>query len=336
MRGDWCSSRWFVIGAGVRHGCVLSARLFCAVLQLAMGTWRTKMGGKGLDLHDDGCNLLDLRFADDILLFAYSADEATTMLDTLVEELATVGLVLNASKTIVLPSEAQPAATIITPAGTSLKVLSRSASHKWLGCMLSTGASHDDGADLEYHLQCANRAFYANRWLLCDRNVSIASRVTYFQSIVTSVACFASGHRTVYKGDLRKMDVHFRRLMRQVVGPPGGLDWSRPWHETLHAWHQRVEGIVTDAGIRTWSRECLRQHWKLASYSVSIPTHRWLPRVMRWSPRGRHPAGRPHFTWDQQLVNFCKWKQFGAWERVAVDRAQWSRPTEEFVGFFLM
>ena len=92
-RGDWCRSKWFQIGAGVRQGCVLNAKLFCAGLQLAMGTWRAKMGGKGFDLHDGGCNLLDLRFADDILLFAHSADEAAAMLDSLVEELATVGLI---------------------------------------------------------------------------------------------------------------------------------------------------------------------------------------------------------------------------------------------------
>ena len=223
-----------------------------------------------------------------------------------------------------------------TPAGRSLKILPRATSHKWLGCMLSTTVSHDDGTDIEYHLQCANKAFYANRWLLCDRNVSIAARVKYFQSIVTSVACFASGHRTVYKGDLLKMDVHFRRLMRQVVGPPGGIDWSRPWHETLHDWHERVACIAKDAGVQTWSFECLRQHWKLASYSVSIPAHRWLPRVMNWCPRGKHPKGHPKFTWGQQLINFCWWKQYGAWQNLAVDRAEWLRLIKEFASFYVM
>ena len=44
-------------------------------------------------------NLLDLRFADDIVLFCSSADEAISMLDSLLETLSEVGLVLNSKKT---------------------------------------------------------------------------------------------------------------------------------------------------------------------------------------------------------------------------------------------
>ena len=63
-------SRDFNIHAGVRQGCVLSPRLFCSVLQHAMCKWRSQHLNSGLDLHDGLANLLDLRFADDILLFA--------------------------------------------------------------------------------------------------------------------------------------------------------------------------------------------------------------------------------------------------------------------------
>ena len=90
--------------------------------------------------------------------------------------------------------------------------------------------SQNHGADVDYHIQCANKAFHANRWLLCDRAVSLAQRLTYFQAAVTAVACFAAGRRTTYKAELHKIDVHFRKLLRQVVGPPGGIDWSQPWH----------------------------------------------------------------------------------------------------------
>ena len=66
-------SREFCIRAGVRQGCVLSPRLFCSVLQLAMEDWRCDVSNNGLDLGNRGPPLLDLRFADDILLFAGSA-----------------------------------------------------------------------------------------------------------------------------------------------------------------------------------------------------------------------------------------------------------------------
>ena len=54
VRGDdGESSRLFQISGGVRQGCVLSPRLFCAVLQLAMGGWRRNVDAAGIDLYDN-------------------------------------------------------------------------------------------------------------------------------------------------------------------------------------------------------------------------------------------------------------------------------------------
>jgi len=43
-----------------------------AVLQFAMRKWRLKVGDLGFDLSDGMPHLIDLRFADDILLFTRS------------------------------------------------------------------------------------------------------------------------------------------------------------------------------------------------------------------------------------------------------------------------
>ena len=62
-----------------------------------MGVWRvTVSGAHGFDLGDDLPQLLDLRFADEIILFARSAAEAAAFVDFLVEEFASVGLLSNA------------------------------------------------------------------------------------------------------------------------------------------------------------------------------------------------------------------------------------------------
>ena len=61
----------------------LSPRLFCAVLQFAMRKWRMKVGDLGFDLSDGMPHLIDLRFADDILLIARSAMEVRKLLDSL-------------------------------------------------------------------------------------------------------------------------------------------------------------------------------------------------------------------------------------------------------------
>ena len=50
------TSHEFDICAGVRQGCVLSPRLFCSVLQLAMGRWRSQVEHLGLNLGDGSQN----------------------------------------------------------------------------------------------------------------------------------------------------------------------------------------------------------------------------------------------------------------------------------------
>ena len=107
----------FKIRAGVRQGCVMSPILFCAAMEFAMRKWKLRVGHAGWDLGDNMPNLLEVRFADDLLLFGKSSQEIADFVDVLVEELGRVGLVLNASKTIVFTTEAQPPPTVVTGSG---------------------------------------------------------------------------------------------------------------------------------------------------------------------------------------------------------------------------
>ena len=161
--GDMRQSRKLNIAGGVRQGRVLSPRLFCAVLQWAMREWRAEVGNVGFNLMDGGPNLLDVRFADDILIFAQSRVEAGNLLVALVNHLDRVGLLLNPEKTIVITNEAQPPQTITSTAGVILRVLPRDAGQKWLGSMLTSRGSKSQDVDLQYHLQQSSKVFHMNR-----------------------------------------------------------------------------------------------------------------------------------------------------------------------------
>ena len=87
---------------------------------------RCDVSNNGLDLGDGGPPLLDLRFADDILLFAGSVEQfGYIMPDKLVTSLGNVGLKLNAAKTKVLTTQAQPPKTLTTRAGLEIGVFRR-------------------------------------------------------------------------------------------------------------------------------------------------------------------------------------------------------------------
>ena len=65
----------------------------------------------------------------------------------------------------------------------------------------------DDGTGTNHNMQCecrarqelsmqaSARAFNANKWILCDTEVSIAQKLGYFDRVISTVACFAAGHR---------------------------------------------------------------------------------------------------------------------------------------------
>ena len=121
-----------------------------------------------------------------------------------------------------------------------------------------------------------------------------------------------------YKQDLRKLDVKFRKLVRTMVGPPGGLDWSAPWHHILHEWNARVLECAGPAGVKLWSRRCLEQHWKLPNYIANVSDNRWLKRALAWTAGRRTRIGRPTNTWDAQIQMYCRWQNLGEWRATAM------------------
>ena len=186
---------------------------------------------------------------------------------------------------------------------------------------------------MKHHLQQASKAFFANRWIFTDHQVSIAIRLKYFDKVVGTVACFAAGHRALYKNNLLNMDVSYRKLCRQIVGPPPGTNWSLDWHEILHLWSERVAYFAALDGVKSWSKSVCNHYWKFARYVACPPPHRWVKRVLAWTPLGSRNAGRPANSWEQKLVTDCRYKNFGKWVDAAEDQ-HWSESLlDDFINF---
>ena len=150
-------------------------------------------------------------------------DDTIRLLEELVTSLGQVGLTLNTSKTKILTTQAQPGSSLQTSGGVTVEVLDSRCAHKWLGCMLQAAQGGNPSADLQHRLQAASRAFHANRSILTNHQVSVKDRLTFFHAVVTPVACFAAGHRKIFKQELAALDVAHRKLLRRVV-------WSPCWH----------------------------------------------------------------------------------------------------------
>ena len=94
----------FPIERGVRQGDVLSPMLFNSVLEEAVTDWKRKLIEHGLALTPKPGEerLTNIRYADDLLLFAKSLPEAIEMIELLVASLKDSVLELNSSKTKIM------------------------------------------------------------------------------------------------------------------------------------------------------------------------------------------------------------------------------------------
>ena len=87
---------WFLIGKGVRQGCILSRCLFNLYAEYIMRNAGLEETQAGIKI--DGRNINNLRYADDTILMAESEEELKSLLMKMKDESEKVGLKLNIQK----------------------------------------------------------------------------------------------------------------------------------------------------------------------------------------------------------------------------------------------
>lgn len=95
------------------------------------------------------------------------------------------------------------------------------------------------GADVEYH-ELQHRHPLQKRRILHDHNVS-SQRFKFHKvalSVVTPVACFAVGHRSIRKVELSSLDVTCSKFMHYITGP----HWNPPWHD-IFLWNKTMNVV---------------------------------------------------------------------------------------------
>jgi len=306
----------FPILRGVRQGDVLSTLLFNAASEMVMRRWKARLIDHGILLSNGppAERLTNIRFADDLIIYANSLEELTCMLEMLVEEFKAVGLELNAKKSKIFTlNEATVASDIpllIEVADGFIEVVRKGSSHVYLGCTFS-GDLRDRGRScLAGRLQCAWAKFHLFRHSLTNKHVDLRLRLRLFEAVVRPCALYSLAAAPLTACDIEKLDVAYRKMLRQIVGYTKTA--SQTWHEAGSRMKHKLEQVSTKFALRSWSLELTERKQKLYNRVISSTSNPILHRTFLWSPKliadskleyqPFRARGRPRASWHQYVT----------------------------------
>ena len=191
-------SEIFEIQKGSKQGDPLSSLLFSTVLQYALNNviqrWQRNKG-RGIYLGDQERDCLtNLRFADDVMLFATSKGQIQNMMCKFKEATEKVGLTIHPNKTKILSNESSmnsDSKRYIKIGDMNIEILAKSESVKYLGQRISF--YQQETLEIKNRIRAAWTRFRKYRQELTSKKYMLKLRLRLFNAMVSPTLCNASG-----------------------------------------------------------------------------------------------------------------------------------------------
>lgn len=135
-------------------------------------------------------NLTNIRYADDLMIYATSLKDLDFMLESLVAELARCGLHVNSKKCKILSLNPTNHARYLDIAGEFIEIMKSQDKHLYLGRMLTGDPLRRSEAEFSHRCQCAWMKFHQHKDALTDKIISVKSRLKLFHSIISPTVLF--------------------------------------------------------------------------------------------------------------------------------------------------
>ena len=218
------TSREFSIRRGTKQGDPLSSLLFNSlsehIFRQLVPTWRRL--GYGVCLDSATNHLTDLRFADDVILFATSLRQIKSMLTGVHTEAAKTGLELHPDKTKIMHNQQHrkprnhPEYTPI--AELQVEILPHASSQKYLGRKFTFDNPHE--TELNNRIAAGWRKFHMFKRELTTRSYSLRGRLRLFHGVVTPTVLYSCTAWTLTTQIQNKLKRTQRQMLRMIIGSP--------------------------------------------------------------------------------------------------------------------
>ena len=211
-------SNMFEIKKGTNQGDLLSSLLFNMVPQKALEDdiprWQKKKGmGTYLSDNDHDC-LTNLRFADDVPLFASSKEQLQKMLCEFKQSTEKVGLRIHPGKTKILRNQSSDTRREIEADNIKVEILTRGESTKYLGQMITF--HQQETTEIRNRIR-AWATFHKYRQGLTSKNYLLKHRLWLFDAEITPRKWYASGTWTPTKEHERMIQSTQRKMLRLII-----------------------------------------------------------------------------------------------------------------------
>ena len=191
-------SNMFEIKKGTKQGDPVFGLLFNTVLQNSLKDdiqrWQKKKGmGIYLSDHDHDC-LTNLRFTDDVLLFATSKEQLQKLMYEFKVSTEKVGLRIHPGKTKVLSNQSSTSPDSkkeMQIDDVKIEILTRSESVRYLGQLVTF--QHQETTEIKNRIRTAWATFHKYRQELTSKNYMLKHRLRLFDAAITPTICYASG-----------------------------------------------------------------------------------------------------------------------------------------------
>ena len=215
-------SESFDIRKGSKQGDPMSSLLFNTVLQYSLKNeiqrW-PKTKGMGIYLSDQERDCLtNLRFADDVMLFATSKEQIRNMMCEFKKATEKVGLTIHPNKTKILSNESSmnsDTKRYIKIGDMNIEILAKNESVKYLGQRISF--HQQETLEIKCRIRAAWATFHKYRQELTSKKYLLNCRLRLFEATVSPTLCYAAGTWTLSKEHERMIQSTQRKMLRLII-----------------------------------------------------------------------------------------------------------------------